>query len=97
MRGLRERVVVDALVGEADPLGRLTVEHLSEEHGRCRDLRTDDAPQHPRVAPAGVQADLDEAGVELRPLRRDPQVAAERHVHAGADRRPVDRRDRGQR
>ena len=72
VHGLRERVVVDALVGEAYPLGRLTVEHLSEKHGRCRDLRTDDAPQHPRVSPAWVQADLDEAGVELRPLRCDP-------------------------
>ncbi len=96
--GDREQlVVVDAAVGETDPLGFCTVEHLAEHDGRHRRLRSGDAPEHPRVTATGVQADLQETGVELGTAGRDPNVAPEGEVHAGADGRAVDRRQCGQR
>ena len=90
-------VVVDAAVHEPDPLGLGAVEHLAEEHRRHRRLRAGDAPQHPGVPAAGVDADLEEPGVELGPAGGETHVAAERQVHPGADRRTVDRGQRRQR
>ena len=96
-RGFREVGVVDAPVGESDPLGGRPVEHLTEQYGRGSHLRADGPAEHPRVTPARVQADLDEAGVELRPGAGDPDIAPERHVHAGADGGAVHGRDGRQR
>ena len=51
-----------------------------------------------QVLPAtGVQADLQEAGVEARRLARHDHVAGQGHVQTGPHRRAVDRGDRGQR
>ena len=76
MGGAEQLVVVDAAVDEADPLGLGAVEHLAEHDGRHRRLRAGDAPEHPRVAAAGVQADLQEAGVEPGPPGGEAHVAA---------------------
>ena len=76
----RQQVVVgDAAPDEADPLGLGAVEHLAEQHRGGRGLRTDDAAQHPRVTAAGVDAELQEAGVEA-----GPTVAASRTSQASA-------------
>ena len=97
LRGGEQLVVVDAAVHEPDPLGLGAVHHLAEHDRGERGLRAGDAAQHPRVAAARVDADLQEAGVELRPPRREPHVAAEREVHAGADGGAVHRGERRQR
>ncbi len=76
---------------QADPLGLGAVQDLTEQDGGHRRLRAGDAPEHPRVAAAGVDADLQEAGVEAGSLGGDAHVAAEGHVHPGADGGPVDR------
>src|SRR3712207_6880486 len=52
---------------------------------------------HPGVAAAGMEPEVDEAGVELRPARREADVADEGEVHARADGGAVDRGDRGDR
>ena len=49
------------------------------------------------MATAGVDADLEEAGVELGPPSGETDVAAEGQVHPGADGGAVDGRDRRQR
>ena len=46
--------------------------------------------QHPRVAAAGVEAEVEEAGVELARRAGEAHVAAQRQVHAGADGGAVD-------
>ncbi len=90
-------VVVDAAVDEADPLGLGAVEHLAEHDRGHRRLRTGDAPEHPRVPAAGVEPDLQEAGVEPGPAGGEAHVAAEGEVHPGADGGPVDGGERRQR
>ena len=49
------------------------------------------------MAAAGVDSQLQEAGVELGGVGDDADIAAERQVHAGADRRSVDGGEGGQR
>ena len=97
LRRVEQLIVVDAAMGEADALGLGAIHHLAEHDGSHRRLRPGDAAQHPRVAAARVQADLQEPGVELGPAGGEAHVAAERQVHAGADRRTVDRGQRRQR
>jgi len=90
-------VVIDTAVNETHPLGFGAVHHLAEHHTGERRLRADDAAQHPRVTAAGMDADLQEAGVESGSAGGKAQVAPEREVHTGADGRAVDRGDGGQR
>ena len=93
-RRVEQLIVVDALPHEPDALGLFTVEHLAEHDGGEHGLRAGDAMEHPRVATAGVQPELQEARVELRAPRRDAHVAHEREVHARADGGAVDRGQR---
>ena len=82
-----ERVVVDTAQGEPDPFGLGTVEHLAERRRR-RHLRPRRA-QHPRMAATGMEADLEEAGVEAGTAGGDAHVASESEVHAGPDGAPL--------
>ena len=84
---VEQGVVVDAAVDQPDPLGLGAVEDLAEHDRGHRRLRPGDAAEHPRVAAAGVQADLQEAGVELGPPGGEAHVAAEGQVHARRRRR----------
>ena len=56
-----------------------------------------DAPEHPGVAAAGVQPELEEPGVEPGPPAGEAQVAHQGQVHAGPDGGAVDRGDGRQR
>ncbi len=71
---------------------RATVDDLAEHHQGHRRLQVGDAPQPPGVAAAGVQADLQEAGVEAGGLAGDDQVAGQGHVEPGTDGGAVHRR-----
>ena len=93
----QQLVVVDAPVREADPFGLGPVEHLTEHDRGHRRLRSGNPPQHPRVTTPRVQADLQEAGVELGATSRDPHVAAEGEVHAGTHGGAVDGGERRER
>ena len=62
-----------------------------------RRLGAGDALEHPGVAAAGVDAEVQEAGVEAGRRTGQSEVADERQVHAGADGGTVDGGDRGQR
>ena len=92
----RQRIVVDAAPRQAAALGLRPVEHLAEQHRGRRGLRAGDALEHPGVAAAGVDAELEEPGVEPGPPGGEPQVAGQREVHAGADRGAVHGGDRRQ-
>ena len=94
---LEQLVVVDAAMHQADALGLGAVHHLAEHDAGEGGLRADDAAEHPRVPAAGVDADLQEPCVELGPPGGQAHIAAERQVHAGADRCTVDCRQRRQR
>ena len=72
-----------------DPLGLGAVEHLAEQHGGGDRLRAGDALAHPRVPAAGVEAELQEPGVEAGSLAGQAHVADQGQVHA---RRPPPRR-----
>jgi hypothetical protein len=78
LRGGEQLVVVVAAVHQADALGLGAVHHLAEHHAGEGGLRADDAAQHPGVPAAGVDADLQEARVELGPraARRTSQPSA---------------------
>ena len=86
--------IVDASMGQSEPLSLGTVEHLGEHHRRHRCLRTDDSALHPRVTSTGMQTDLQEAGIELGSAGCNPHIATERKVHSGSDRRPIHRGNR---
>ena len=73
------------------------VEHLAEQHRRHVAWGPAMLPEHPGVAAAGMDAELQEPGVEAGRPPGQAQVAHERQVHAGADRGAVDRGDGGQR
>ena len=75
--GGEQLVVGEAAPHEPGPLGGGAVEHLAEQHGGGHGLRAGDASEHPGVAAARVQAELQEAGVEAgraarRGARRTP-------------------------
>src|SRR5262249_51950754 len=70
---------------EADPSRFLAVEPLAEDDRRHRGLRAGGPAEHPRVAATRVQAELQEAGVEPRPSRREADVTPEGEIHSGAD------------
>ena len=53
--------------------------------------------RHPRMAATGMEADLEEAGVEAGTAGGDAHVASESEVHAGPDGRFADRKERRQR
>ena len=65
VRRLQQLVVGHAAVHEATPLGGSAVEHFAEQDRRHRGLGTGDASQHPRVPAPGMEAELQETGVEL--------------------------------
>jgi hypothetical protein len=83
---------------QASPISAArAVDALAEQQHRGRGLGPDRPFEHPRVAAAGVQADAEEARVESRGRAGETDVARERKVETGADRRTVDRGDRRQR
>ena len=94
---LEQRRARHRAVGETESFGLTTVDDLAEHDRRHRHLRASDAPQHPGVATAGVDSQLQEPGVEPSFVGDDPHIASEREVHPCTDRGSVDRRQRGQR
>ena len=94
--GVEQLVVVDTAPHQPGPFGALPVDGLAHEHHGGGRLVADGPFQHPRVAAAGVESEVHEAGDELGPFARQPQVAHHCQVHARAHGRAVDRRDRRQ-
>ncbi len=95
--GVEQLIVVMDLKGQSDPRRLLAVEDLGKEDGGGCDLRSADVLLHPGVAAAGMEAQVEEAGVESGGSPGEPQVADEGQVHAGAHGRPVDGGNRRQR
>src|SRR4029077_15143554 len=92
--GLDQLVVVDAAPRQPLAFGGLAVEDVAEDDGGGRALRTEKATHHPGVAAAGVEAELEEAGVEPRRSPGDAHVAGQRQVYTRPDGGAVDGRDR---
>ena len=86
LRGGQELVVGDAAPHQADALGLGAVEHLAEQDGGGDGLRAGDAAEHPRVPAAGVQAELQEPGVEPG---RGGRPGGRRRRGPGSCRRPT--------
>jgi hypothetical protein len=76
--------------------GGVRVEDLPEQRHGDRGLGADQALDHPRHAAAGVQPELEETRVEPGGGPDDADVAGEREVEPGSDRRSVDGADRRQ-
>ena len=95
--GAQQLVVLHAAPHQPGPLGLGPVEDLAEEEGGGGRLGPGDAVEHPGVAAAGVEAQLQEAGVEAGPTGGQAHVAGQGQVHARAHRGAVHRGDGGQR
>ena len=96
-RRRRSSCVGHAPPGQAD-LGRSwTVDDLSEEHQGHGRLPVGDPPEPPGVPSPGMDAELQEAGVEAGGLARHDHVAGQGHVEPGPHRRTVDRGHRRER
>ncbi len=67
---------------------------IGGEHERKRKLRPDDARQEPGAAGIRHERDPGESFLQIRAARSHDQVAGERQIGGGADRRPVERGDR---
>ena len=61
---LEQLRIVDAAPRQAVAFGPLAVEDVAEDDGGGRPLRSQEAAHHPRVPTTGVQAQLQEPGVE---------------------------------
>src|SRR5215467_11725713 len=89
-----ERRVVEHAVDEAHAVEVLGRHLVGGEHERERKLRPDDARQEPGAAGIGHQRDAGERFLQIGRARRDDEVAGERDIGGGTDRRAVERRDR---
>ena len=76
--------------------GGLRVEPHAEQQRRPGHLWSCGPLKHPGRAAARVNTELLKPRIEQRCRTRDPHVAGERQVEPGADRGPVDCRDRRQ-
>ena len=91
-----ELVVVDAAIDQANTLGLCAIHDFAEHHRGHGGLGPGDPAQHPGVPTAGMDTNLQESRVELRPAGSNPYITAKSEIHSGSHCSAVHSRQCGQ-